>query len=142
MHRIVIDTNVLVASAYNRRSASRRIVDAVAEGKLELILSPGIQREYNRILPRAVCFPAELERLRAIIAAGQQVHPKSNPPVTEDREDDKFLAAASAGAAEAVITNDPHLLSVDCYEGIRVVRPSSFERLSSDNEDKSPPALY
>lgn len=138
MRRIVIDTNVFVASAWNRASASHRIVDAVERGEFELILSPDIQREYDRIIPRAISMPGQIGRLRAIIAAGLLVSPRTNPPVTEDREDDKFLAAATAGSAEAVITNDPHLLREDGYQGIRILRPSSFERLREDTGHHAP----
>jgi uncharacterized protein len=126
--RIVIDTNVFVASAYNRGSSSRRILDAVERGELQLIVSPDIQREYERIIPRAVRSPAELRRLRAIIAAGILVMPEANPQVTEDREDDKFLAAAIAGSAGLVVTNDPHLLRADGYHGLRIMQPGGFER--------------
>lgn len=137
MRRIVIDTNVLVASSYNRTSASFRILDAVRRGEFQLIVSPDIQPEYDRIMPRAVRTPSRIEHLRAIIGAGVQVTPRMNPAVTEDREDDKFLAAASAGSAEAVITNDPHLLRTDGYHGIRVLRPSAFERQTEPAEQSA-----
>ena len=145
MRRIVIDTNVFVASAYNPASASRQIVDAVERGEFQLILSSDVKREYDRILPRAIRMPGEIGRIRTIIVAGSRVSPRANPPVTEDREDDKFLAAALAGSAEAVITNDPHLLSADGYLGIRVLRPSSLLRVGVSNEssglgNKKPPA--
>ena len=136
--RIVIDTNILVASAYSRASASGRIVDAVERGEFQLVLSPDIQREYERIIPRAVRTPGQVGRLEAIIAAGLQVSPSANPPVTEDREDDKFLAAAFAGSAKWVITNDPHLLKADGCRGLRVVRPSSFEELRRSVGDDTP----
>ena len=138
LRRIVIDTNILVASAYNRTSASGQIVDAVARDEFQLITSSDIEREYDRILPRAIRIPGEISRLRAIITAGLRVSPPANPPVTEDREDDKFLAAAAAGSAEAVITNDPHLLSVDGYLGIRVLRPSDFLRSGVNDESSGP----
>lgn len=48
--------------------------------------------------------------------------------MTEDRTDDKVLAAAVAGWARAVVTNGAHLLRVDGYRGIRVLRASSCER--------------
>ena len=121
--RIVIDTNILVASAYNRASASGRIVDAVERGEFQLVLSADMQREYDRIIARAVRTPGGVGRLRAILATGLRVSPSANPPVTEDREDDKFLAAALAGYAAAlgkpIITCQPgehtHALKeIDC----------------------------
>jgi putative PIN family toxin of toxin-antitoxin system len=127
--RIVVDTNILVASAYQPASASGRIVDALEQGELLLLISPGILREYERIIPRAVRVAGQVGRLRTIIAAGLEVRPSENPPVTEDREDDKFVAAALAGSAEYIISNDPHLLEVDGYCGLRVIRPAAFIRI-------------
>lgn len=103
-------------------------MDAVERGELALVLSPDIRREYDHIIARAVRVRGGVERLRAILAAGLLVEPSANPRVTEDREDDKFLAAALAGTAEAVITNDPHLLKADGYRGMRVQRPCDFVR--------------
>jgi len=134
-----MDTNVLVASAYNRTSASGRIVDAVEDGEFQLVVSPDVQREYERIIPKAVRVPGQVAHLRSIIAAAARVMPSANPPITEDREDDKFLAAALAGDAAYVITNDPHLLDVNGHGGLCIVKPSTFlERLRDRGHDVTP----
>jgi len=44
----------------------------------------------------------------------------------EDPDDDKFLAAALGGKAEAIISGDKHLLDVNGYTGIEVIGPSEF----------------
>jgi predicted nucleic acid-binding protein len=44
--RVVLDTNVLVAAAYNPRSASRHVVEACLGGKLTPVLSSALRREY------------------------------------------------------------------------------------------------
>jgi predicted nucleic acid-binding protein len=51
--RVVLDTNVLVATAYNPGSASRRVIEACLRGELTAILSPALRSEYGFILPRA-----------------------------------------------------------------------------------------
>ncbi len=73
MKRIVCDTNILVAAAYNSRSASHRIVIAAERGELELVVSPAVLREYEYILPRAVRLPERLQWLQTIIAAAAVV---------------------------------------------------------------------
>ena len=129
MKRIVLDTNVLVGSAYNADSASRRIVEACQRGELTAVLSPAVRREYDRILPRAVRRPGALEPIEALLDKAEVVHPEHTPRVVpEDVEDDKLLAAALAGRADALITNDDHLLPLDPYEGVRILRPSEFAR--------------
>jgi putative PIN family toxin of toxin-antitoxin system len=128
--RIVVDTNIFVASAYNPTSASGRIVDAIERGELQLVVSPAMKREYDRIIPKAVRVRERIDRIREIVDKGDQVEPPENPTVTEDREDDKFPAAALAGDAEIIITSDPHLLDVDGYRGLRILRPIDFVQSS------------
>ena len=127
MRRVVLDTNVLVASAYNAESASRRIVEACRRGDLVLVVSPAIRREYDRILPRAIRRPGAREEIDELLDRADVVVPAETPRVVpDDPDDDKFIAAALAGAADALITNDDHLLSIAPRAGVRVLRPSQF----------------
>ena len=126
MIRIVIDTNVLVAAAYNASSASRKIVGCVEAGTLKLIVSPDIVREYETVLPKAIRSEESLTRVRQSIQYADNITPFEVPFVTADRSDDKFLAAAVAGQAEAIITSDEHLLTVHPHEGVEILRPTVF----------------
>ena len=46
--------------------------------------------------------------------------------VSEDRDDDMFLAAAVAGHAKLIVSGDKHLLRVSGWQGIAVLRPREF----------------
>ena len=65
----------------------------------------------------------------------RQVAPRSSlrytPPrvVPDDPGDDKLLALALAAHADAVLTNDRHLLGLDPYGPVRILRPAEFVRL-------------
>ena len=48
--------------------------------------------------------------------------------VPDDPEDDKLIAAALGGNAGVIITNDHHLLDLDPYGQIRILRPADFVR--------------
>jgi putative PIN family toxin of toxin-antitoxin system len=127
--KIVVDTNVLVAAAYNARSASRRIIDAVGEGRVVLIVSPAVLAEYDFIVARAVRSSAQRSRIAEVIERARVAHPTSSPRVVpDDPQDDKFLAAALAGEAEVVVTNDRHILELDRYEDVCIMRPGTFAR--------------
>jgi putative PIN family toxin of toxin-antitoxin system len=129
--RIVLDTNVLVAAAYAPRSASRRIVDACLDGDLVAVASRAITREYERILARAVRVAEYQDRLDALVAKLERVEPHQTPRlVPEDADDDKFLAAAEAGAAGWIVTNDRHLLALDPHGTIRIVPSGRFVELA------------
>jgi len=127
MHRIVLDTNVLVAAAYAEHSASRRIVEAALRGEITAVASPAVKAEYEFILARAVRQPHYDARLAELLAGMDLVEPQQVPRVVpEDAADDKLLAAAVAGRAGWLITNDRHLLVLDPYQGVRIVSPGTF----------------
>jgi len=130
-HRVVLDTNVLVAAAYAPRSASRRIVEACLSGELVAVASPAIEREYARIVARAVRVDDYRDRLAALLDKLERVEPPETPRlVPDDPDDDKFPAAARAGSAGWIVTNDRHLLALDPYGPIRIVPSGRFVELA------------
>jgi putative PIN family toxin of toxin-antitoxin system len=125
-----LDTNTLVASAYAPASASRQIVDACLRGELVAVASQALKGEYRFILERAVRGREFEDTFQKFMAGAVFVAPQETPRVVpDDAEDDKLLAAATAGEADAVITNDHHLLVLDPFGRIRILRPSQFVRL-------------
>jgi putative PIN family toxin of toxin-antitoxin system len=128
--RVVFDTNVLVGAAYAPESASRRLVEACLRGRLVAVLSPAVAEEYEHILPRAVRTPDYQDALRQFLGRAVVVEPAETPrAVPDDPADDKLLAAAVAAAADALVTNDRHLLALDPYGALRIVRPADFLRM-------------
>ncbi len=133
MRRIVLDTNVLVASAYDELSASWQIIDAVIRGELTAVVSPRLRREYLQILRQAVRIRGHEEQMQRFLDACLEVHPRGRRRhVPEDRQDDKVVDSALTGQADAIVSNDQHLLELDPYEGVRVLRPSQFWTLQKE----------
>jgi len=50
------------------------------------------------------------------------------PAFTRDPKDDKFIACALAGQAQALITVDKDLLILEMVEQVRIVTPDAFIR--------------
>ena len=46
--------------------------------------------------------------------------------VSEDPDDDKYIAAAVEGRAAFVVSGDPHLLGIKQHEGLRFVSPRTL----------------
>ena len=46
--------------------------------------------------------------------------------VSRDPKDDIFLACAVEGSADCIVTGDADLLTLDEYEGIKILRPYEF----------------
>jgi putative PIN family toxin of toxin-antitoxin system len=137
--RVVLDTNLLVGSAYAPGSASRGIVDACLRGDVVAVLSPALKREYEHILPRAVRGRPHSEALQRLLDQALSVEPSATPRVVpDDPDDDKLVAVALAAGADAIVTNDRHLLDLDPHGSVRILRPSAFARLFLSGQGRSP----
>jgi putative PIN family toxin of toxin-antitoxin system len=121
--RVVLDTNVLVAAAYNAGSASRRVVEACLDGGLAAVLSPSLRREYEHILARAARGRPYLDRLQCLLEGAEVVVPEETPRAVPDDPDDDKLVAVALAAGAVLVTNDAHLLAIAGTNGLRVVRP-------------------
>ena len=94
VRRVVLDTNVLVAAAYNPASASRRVVEACLAGELTPVVSGALLREYEFILARAARGRPYLERIHQLLGGAEVVEPAQTPRVVpDDPGDDKLVAA-------------------------------------------------
>jgi len=127
MLRAVLDTNVLIAAARAPQSASGRILAACRRGKIEMLVSGAVMREYERILPRALNQASLLEPMRERISQAAVVEPPITPRVVpDDPEDDKFVALARAGQADALISSDRHLKCLPPLDDLTILSPSQL----------------
>lgn len=129
--KIVIDTNVLMSGIFFG-GVPGRVLDAWAEGLIELVLSPEILDEYRRVgsdlggrYPERASALTPLLTLLAVNATIVSAQPLS-VPVSTDAADDMFLAAAVAADVTTVVSGDRHLLDVTGWRGIVVVTPRQF----------------
>lgn len=137
MSRVVVDTVVFVRALLYQRSICARLLFA-PHTRFQLIASPPILQEMNDVLHRPSLrrkFGAtrgwNLEAVFEILADAEIVEPDPIPPTCRDPKDDKFLAAALAGRAHYLISEDQDLLVLEQFGETRIVRPVSFLQLSS-----------
>jgi uncharacterized protein len=130
--RIVFDTVVLVRSLLDPYGWSGTLLFDEFEA-FEWVVSPEIVAEYLEVLQKpyfiAKYRPVENRDLQAIlarIATAAVVHPTRILLVCRDPEDDKFLAAAQAGSARYIVSEDLDLLDLGSYEGTQIVRAEAF----------------
>ena len=134
MLRAVLDANVFISAAIHPGGPPGPIVDRfLRTEKFALVLSPGIVEEVLRALeyPKVRRYlqrdldPAlwfeDLVVLAELVPDTAQVS-----RVSQDPDDDKYLAAAIEGRATFIVTGDPHFLAIDHHEGVRIVSARAF----------------
>ena len=126
--KVVLDTNVLISGIFFG-GLPRTILDAWAEERFELLVSPLIFDEYVRTCERLSESHPELELqaiLASIIGHGKLVPDLTSPiPITADPDDDKFMLCARDSGA-IIVSGDRHLLDASGWEGVRVMKPHDF----------------
>jgi putative PIN family toxin of toxin-antitoxin system len=135
--RIVLDTNVLMSGIFFG-GVPGRILEAWSAGDLELLLSPEILQEYQRVgADLALRYPERASALAPVLAliSMNAVLVEARPlrkQVSADASDDVFLAAARSGSAQVVVSGDRHLLDVSGWEGVIVMTPRQFSNRHLD----------
>lgn len=114
MHRIVLDTSVLVAGFRSRRGASNLLLQQVANGARRPLVTTALFLEYEEVLLRAeqrlVTGMSEDDvagALAAFASAAElvEVHFRWRPQLA-DPADEMVLEAAVNGRADALVTHN------------------------------------
>ncbi len=126
--RVVLDTNILIASFFS--GSSRRVVGLWLRGELTLCLSPAIRREYDSVLAHFAFKGEQVAAIRKGLEGGAPVllvDPRERvEAVAGDPSDDKFIECALEAGASSLISSDQALLNVGSYEGVRIVSAHTF----------------
>lgn len=133
MLRVVIDPGVLIAALISSKGAPRALLQAWIEGAFELIVSPKLLSELERVLKREkfrnyvglreVSQYLGLLRRFANIAPDVELTQKLSP----DPDDDYLLALAASQSASCLVSGDTHLTDLE-QTLIAVLTPRAFLR--------------
>lgn len=126
--KIVIDTNVLASGIFFDGKPGELLRKVVAR-ELETCVSAEIVREYREtveeLCSRYPTRPPQLP-LTQILSAMELVAPRSRIHVCRDPDDDKFIECALDAECVYIVSGDKDLLSVEQYQGIRIVTVAQF----------------
>ena len=127
--RVLLDTNVLVASFLSRGNCAA--VLQRCDDRHDLVSSEALLKELHGVLVRKARIPAE-EALQAVALLARNMAVVAPEPLKErvcrDADDDAVLAAALAGKCDCIVTGDGDLLALEEFEGIPIVSPTGFWR--------------
>jgi putative PIN family toxin of toxin-antitoxin system len=130
--RLVIDSNVWIAALISPIGVARQFLDAVLGQDIDILLSEATFTELVSRLDRRKfdlyrepqAWNLHLSELVELAVwhedAGTAVG------VSRDADDDKFLALAVIGQADAIISGDRDLLELITHEGIPVLTPTQY----------------
>ena len=134
MLRAVLDANVYVSAYVRPEGPPGQIVDRLLRAMaFEVVLSSEVIDEVLQALAYPKVQKAARTKLEPdlwfedIVVLAQLVTGQQKvPPLGEDPDDDKYVAAAIEGRATFVVTGDPDLLTLEAHEGVRIVSPRTF----------------
>ncbi|MDB5124316.1 MAG: hypothetical protein JWP94_2445 [Mucilaginibacter sp.] len=130
---VVLDTNALLVSIPSK-SLYRPIFDALLNGKFNLVFSNEILSEYIEVIERkanAVVSNNIAEMLLNLDNLNKVEVYFEWKLIDKDADDNKYVDAAIAGAADFIVTNDQHfkiLKSVD-FPKVSVISIDEFLNL-------------
>jgi putative PIN family toxin of toxin-antitoxin system len=127
--KIILDTNVIVSGIFFS-GPPYEILKAWRNGKFKIVVSIEILFEYQRIAEKLnQKFPMiniqpmiDLFTVKAVLVNGSELPIQ----ICKDPGDDKFISCALASNSKIIITGDKHLLNVNGYEGLEIIRPREF----------------
>lgn len=134
MHRVVIDTNVLISGIIQKSGFPYKVVKLWEEGTIVLITSLSMIKEAEKVL--------NYPKIKKKYSLGEGKIKKTvlnllrysvlidNPPslgvIKEDPDDNKVLSTALKGKADYIVSGDSHLLCLKTYKGLEIVTPKKF----------------
>ncbi len=121
--RIVADTNVFL-SALLFGGPPEEIINLARQGQVELLVSPRILLELSAVLKTKFKWrDAEVaDAVRTIGYCSTLVKPQVVIKEIADDPDNRVLECAATGGADFIVSGDHHLLDLESYRGVRILK--------------------
>lgn len=126
MRQWVIDTNVVVSGLLNPHGPSARVLDAVLDGRVQLIYDARILVEYRDVLhrPRLKLAPAKIQAFLNGLRGQAVVTPRALVVNAPDSDDIVFVEAALATTDRTIVTGNLAHYPSEILHGARVLTPA------------------
>ena len=126
--KIVIDTNIYISAIF-WGGKPRIIVDLGRNGEVLIFTASEIEDEIEEKLKTKFGLSDE-ESAQILLDFSTFTMPvkisKKITVVDDDPDDDKFIECAVASRAGFIVSGDKHLLDLEEYEGINIIKAADF----------------
>jgi putative PIN family toxin of toxin-antitoxin system len=132
VERLVIDSNVWIAALISPAGMARQFVDAVLDLEIDVLMS---EATFNELVSRLDRPKFDRYRepeswnsfLAALVDLAWWLEDSGTATgASRDVDDDKFLALAVSGEADAIVSGDRDLLALVTHEGIPILTPAAM----------------
>jgi len=133
--KLVLDTNIYI-SAFFWNGNERRVLIECKKGSYQLITSPSILDEVERVLLEKFEVPTDKINayIEEILIFSEIVFPiRKIDIIRQDPSDNMVLEAADTGNADVIVSGDNHLRKLKRYRNIRIIGANA---LTGDNKDR------
>jgi putative PIN family toxin of toxin-antitoxin system len=140
VERLVINSNVWIAALISPAGTARQLVDAILDLDIDILMSESTFAEPVSRLDRPKFDRyREPESWNSFLTALVELalwHEDAGTATgsSRDVDDDKFLALAVTGQADAIISGDRDLLGLVSHEGIPILTPAQFLQRLRESE--------
>lgn len=131
MHRLILDTNVIV-SGLIQKSFPHLILAHCLEGKATVCVSSVVFQEYVNVLerPKFSRFPDFILAAQTLIGRlkleAEIFEPKETVSIIQDDADNRFLELAQASKADFLITGNHNDFNMEEFEETKIVSPKIY----------------
>jgi len=129
---VVLDTNVLYAGLYSSKGASFRVLQAIEQGQLKVVISTPLLFEYEEILRRNQetlrLSDQEIENLLdylCMVSEHQKIYFLWRPRLPDFRDDHLLELAIASGTKIIVTHNTRDFRGAETF-GIRAINPKNL----------------
>jgi putative PIN family toxin of toxin-antitoxin system len=138
--KIVLDTNVIISGIFWKGPSNEILRLIETRDDLHFVQSLETYKELEEVIRRGKFAEIKTKRklnidtiLESIITICKFYHipadtieKAKSEVIIEDADDLKFLELAIEVEADFIISGDPHLLDIDKYRNIKIVKPREF----------------
>lgn len=132
--RFVVDTNVIISATLFKQSVARFVMNTILSDGI-MLHSNSTMVELFTVLQRRkfdkyIALADRLELIGELAVVSRLIQVTTTVVACRDPKDDKFLELALSGDAQAIVTGDDDLLSLNPFRGIPIVSPAQFRDMN------------